>query len=98
MKLYPWNKFLTDLDSPYQIRFSKKAQNDVEKLTLQQKLKLQQLLQNNIAINLYLGKPLKGDLNGFYSYRLNQKDRIVYEIYEEDKVVLVVRAKTHYGD
>ena len=89
---------MADVDSPYQIQFSKKAQKDVEKLTVQQQLKLQQLLQNNIAINPYLGKTLKGDLDGFYSYRLNQKDRIVYEIYEEDKVVLVVRTKTHYGD
>jgi toxin YoeB len=89
---------LADVNSPYQIRFSKKAQKDIEKLTVQQKLKLQQLLQDIIAVNPYLGKVLKGDLNGFYSYRLNRKDRIVYEIYEEDKVVLIARAKTHYGD
>jgi Txe/YoeB family toxin of Txe-Axe toxin-antitoxin module len=51
-----------------------------------------------IAINPYIGKSLKGDLNGLYSYRLNRKDRLVYEIYEDDQTILIIRAKTHYGD
>jgi len=55
-------------------------------------------LNNAIAINPYIGKPLKGDLKGLYSYRLNRKDRLVYEIYEEDQTILIIRAKTHYGD
>ncbi|CCI34233.1 type II toxin-antitoxin system YoeB family toxin [Microcystis sp. T1-4] len=41
---------------------------------------------------------LKGDLEGFYSYRLNRKDRLLYEIYEDDKTILIIRTKTHYGD
>lgn len=33
---------------------------------------LQEILNTAIAINPYIGKSLKGDLNGLYSYRLNR--------------------------
>jgi toxin YoeB len=33
---------------------------------------LQENLTTAIVINPYIGKPLKGDLKGLYSYRLNQ--------------------------
>ncbi|WP_449419773.1 type II toxin-antitoxin system mRNA interferase toxin, RelE/StbE family [Phormidium nigroviride] len=82
----------------YQILFSKTAQKDIELLAVAQKAKLQTILQQIIAHNPYVGKSLKGNLEGLYSYRLNRKDRIVYEIIEADKVVFVIRARTHYGD
>ena len=44
------------------------------------------------------GKSLLGDLKGYYSVRLSYKDRIVYSIHEDELVVVVVRAMTHYGD
>ncbi|PZO42333.1 MAG: type II toxin-antitoxin system mRNA interferase toxin, RelE/StbE family [Pseudanabaena frigida] len=82
----------------YRVLFSKQAQKDISELTSKQKAKLQEILLNIIAPNPYLGKALKGDLNGLRSYRLNLKDRIVYEIYEEDQSILIIRAKTHYGE
>jgi toxin YoeB len=82
----------------YQIRFAKKAQKDVAELTGQQKAKLKQILEQVISVNPYLGKALKGKLKGLNSYRLNRKDRILYEIYEQDKTILIIRAKTHYGE
>ncbi|MBC6422639.1 MAG: type II toxin-antitoxin system mRNA interferase toxin, RelE/StbE family [Hormoscilla sp. SP5CHS1] len=82
----------------YQILFSKKAKKDIEQLTAQQKAKLQEILLQFIATNPYTGKQLKGQLTGFYSYRLTRKDRIVYEIIEDDKVVFVIRARSHYGE
>lgn len=82
----------------YKIRFSKKAQRDVTYLTEKQKGKLKQILEQIIATNPYIGKALKGKLKGLNSYRLNRKDRILYEIYEEDKIVLIIRARTHYGE
>ncbi len=54
----------------YQIVFSKKAQKDIAELTEQQKAKLQEILQEVLAINPQVGKRLKGQLNGLYSYRL----------------------------
>jgi toxin YoeB len=83
---------------PFEILFSKQAQKDVALLTPKQKEKLQEILQQVIAINPYAGKALKGDLKGLYSYRLNRTDRIVYEIFLKDQVVLIVRARTHYGE
>ena len=82
----------------YQIRFSKKAQRDIASLTPKQKDKLRQILEEVVTINPYVGKSLKGKLKGLNSYRLNRKDRILYEIYEEDKTVLIIRARTHYGE
>jgi len=81
--------------NPYRIVFSKQAKKDIAP---KQKAKLQEILQNIISLNPYAGKPLKGDLKGVYSYRINLKDRLVYEIYDEDLVILVIRAKTHYGE
>jgi toxin YoeB len=82
----------------YQVRFTKKAQKDIAELTNQQKIKLKQILEQVIAVNPHSGKALKGKLKGLNSYRLNRKDRILYEIYEQDKTVLIIRAKTHYGE
>ena len=84
--------------TPYQIVFSKKAQKDIAELTEQQKAKLQEILQEFLAINPQVGKRLKGQLNGLYSYRLNLHDRIVYEIFESDRIVFIIRARSHYGD
>jgi toxin YoeB len=82
----------------FTILFSKQARKDIEQLSPKQKAKLQQILQQIIAINPYVGKALKGDLKGLYSYRLNRTDRIVYEILSEDKVVFIIRARAHYGE
>jgi toxin YoeB len=41
-------------------------------------------------------EPLKGDLNGKWSRRINDKDRLVYS-YEND-VVIVYQCKGHYSD
>jgi len=41
---------------------------------------------------------LKYELTGFWSRRINSKDRLVYKINEEEVVVTVVSAKGHYGD
>lgn len=47
-----------------------------------------------------VGQPerLKYSLLGFWSRRLNQKDRIIYKIDNLEIVVMVVSAKGHYSD
>ncbi|GCA69487.1 hypothetical protein MiYa_01013 [Microcystis aeruginosa NIES-2519] len=42
----------------YTIVFSKQARKDTDELTQKQKVKLQEILTNIIAINLYIGKSL----------------------------------------
>lgn len=82
----------------YQITFTRQAQKDIAKLTPKLKTKLKDILRNKIAIAPQTGKPLLGDLTGYYSVRLSFQDRIVYRIEQERCVVLIVRAKSHYGE
>lgn len=39
---------------------------------------------------------LVGDLKGFYSRRINYQHRLVYAVYEQDKLVKFLRLWTHY--
>jgi toxin YoeB len=41
---------------------------------------------------------LKYNLAGYWSRRINNKDRIIYKVYEDKVLVLVVSAIGHYGD
>jgi len=43
-------------------------------------------------------EPLKYQLAGYWSRRINKKDRLIYKVYEDKIVVLVVSAMGHYGD
>jgi toxin YoeB len=43
-------------------------------------------------------EPLKYHLSGYWSRRINRKDRIIYRVFENRVVVLVVSAIGHYGD
>lgn len=43
-------------------------------------------------------EPLKYNLSGYWSRRINQKDRIIYKVFEDRVLVLVVSAIGHYGD
>lgn len=82
----------------YQIAFTRQAQKDIAKLTPKLKTKLKDILRNKIAIVPQAGKPLVGDLTGYCSVRLSFQDRIVYRIEQERCVVLIVRAKSHFGE
>ncbi|WP_369014232.1 Txe/YoeB family addiction module toxin [Flavobacterium anhuiense] len=43
-------------------------------------------------------EPLKYELTGFWSRRINQKDRIIYYLEDEIVTIFVVSAKGHYSD
>jgi len=43
-------------------------------------------------------EPLKYHLSGYWSRRINRKDRLVYRVFEDRVVVLVISAVGHYGD
>ena len=82
----------------YAIEFTKQAQKDIAKLTPKLKNKLKDILRHKISIVPLMGKPLVGDLTGYYSVRLSFQDRIVYRIENDHCVILIVRAKSHYGE
>ena len=43
-------------------------------------------------------EPLKYKMSAYWSRRINKKDRIIYKVYEDKVVVLVVSAIGHYDD
>lgn len=43
-------------------------------------------------------EPLKHELNGFWSRRINSKDRIIYKVQEDIVTVFVLSAMGHYED
>jgi len=47
-----------------------------------------------------IGSPeaLKYELSGYWSRKLNQKDRLVYRVNEKEVEVFVATAKGHYDD
>jgi addiction module RelE/StbE family toxin len=83
---------------PYTIKLTKQATKDIQKLTPKLQTKLKDILRNKIAVAPKTGKPLTGQMSGYYSVRLTVRDRIVYRIEHMECVVIIVRAKTHYGD
>ena len=82
----------------YGIRFTKQAAKDVKGLTPKLQQKLKDILRNRVAVDPFGGKPLVGELKGYYAVRLSHKDRVLYSIHDDELVVVVIRAKTHYGE
>lgn len=41
---------------------------------------------------------LKGDLSGYWSWRIDKGSRMIYRIEDENVIVIVVSLKGHYGD
>jgi len=80
----------------YTIRFTKRAVEDINQLRPSQRVKLRYICDEILSKNPRVGKKLIGDLLGNYSYRLSFKDRIIYVISEEEKIIYIKRAKTHY--
>ncbi|MFB9077244.1 Txe/YoeB family addiction module toxin [Flavobacterium procerum] len=43
-------------------------------------------------------EPLKYELSGFWSRRINQKDRMIYYLEDDTVTIFVVSAMGHYSD
>ena len=82
----------------YKLEFTEQAQKYISKLSPKLKSKLKSILRNKISVAPESGKALVGDLKGYFSVRLSFQDRIVYRIENDRCVVVVIRARTHYGD
>lgn len=83
----------------YKILFTKQASKDYEKVRNSNlKIKAGQILKT-LKEEPYK-KPLEKltDKENTYSKRLNIQHRIVYEIYDDEKTVKILRMWTHYGD
>jgi toxin YoeB len=84
----------------WNIVYTKQAQKDAKKL-VSSNLKTQaQRLLDVIAKNPFQNPPpyekLVGDLVGAYSRRINIQHRLVYQVYDSESTIKVVRMWTHY--
>ena len=86
----------------YRIVYAKQAQKDAKKIARSnlkgKALELIDLLKEDPYRKLPEYEALVGDLSGTYSRRINIQHRLVYQVYEEEKVVKVLRMWTHYDD
>ena len=84
----------------YELVYTNKAKKDAKKLkgsSLAQKAKeLLEVIGENPFADPPPFEALVGDLKGVYSRRLNLQHRLVYQVYEEQRVVKVIRLWTHY--
>lgn len=84
----------------WQIAYSKHAQKDAKKLAAAGlKAKAMELLKI-LATDPFQNPPpyekLVGDLAGSYSRRINIQHRLVYDVFQQERVVRVLRMWTHY--
>ena len=84
------------------IKFTKNAEKDkkiIKSAGLEERVKK---LLNLIAKNPFQNPPsyekLVGDLQGYYSRRINLQHRLVYKVYEDINTVVVHSMWSHYGD
>ncbi len=84
----------------YSIVYTKKAVGDIDNLKsakLDNKAKaLIELIKNDPYKTPPSYEKLQGDLKGAYSRRINIKHRLVYEVYEEDKIIKIISLWSHY--
>jgi Txe/YoeB family toxin of toxin-antitoxin system len=84
----------------WKIVYTKQAQKDAEKLSSSGLKPKAQSLLDILKENPFQNPPpyekLVGDLSGAYSRRINIQHRLVYQVYEEERVVKVLRMWTHY--
>ena len=84
----------------WELVYTKHAQKDARKLAASGlKRKAQELLKvlkENPCQNPPPYEKLVGDLSGAYSRRINIQHRLVYQVFEEEHVVKVLRLWTHY--
>ena len=89
----------------YEIDLTKMARKQVEEFRRAgDKISLSKIdtLLNELREHPYTGtgkpEPLTGDYVGFWSRRVNQKDRLIYTVIEDIITVSIVQVKGHYSD
>jgi toxin YoeB len=85
----------------YEIQLDKNAQKQIDKLVKNQKLLAKILLIfEELEVDPYSKthkfERLKYNLSGFCSKRIDQKNRIVYQVIDEKVLVFVVSVIGHY--
>jgi Txe/YoeB family toxin of toxin-antitoxin system len=84
----------------YRLMFTKQAQKDAKKISssgLRPKVEhLLTILETDPFQEYPPFEALIGDLKGAYSRRINIQHRLVYQVIEEERIVRILRMRTHY--
>ncbi len=84
----------------WELLYTKQSQKDAKKLSASGLKKKTQELLEAIKENPYQNPPpyekLVGDLSGAYSRRINIQHRLVYQVYEEEHAIKIIRLWMHY--
>ena len=84
----------------YELVYTTQARKDAKKLKGSPLANKARELLDLIRENPFSDQPpfeaLVGDLKGAYSRRINLQHRLVYQVYEDEKVIKVIRLWTHY--
>jgi toxin YoeB len=94
--------FLGSVIMAWHLKFSRQAQKDSLKLASAglkpQAEKLLLVISENPCQPPPSFEKLKGTSTPVYSRRINIQHRLVYEVFESEKVVRILRLWTHYGE
>lgn len=86
--------------STYKLVYTKQAKKDTRKVAssgLKSKVEeLPEILREDPFQEYPPYKKLVGELQGAYSRRINIQHRLVYQVYEDKRIVKVIRMWTHY--
>ena len=84
----------------WKLVYTKQAQKDAKKISsanLKEKtLAVLEILETDPLKSPPSFEKLVGDLTGAYSRRINIQHRVVYQIYEKEHIVKIIRMWTHY--
>lgn len=84
----------------YTLLYTRQAQKDAKKLAgsnLKKKAEeILRLIEKDPFIDYPPYEKLLGDLTGAYSRRINLQHRIVYQVYEKERKIKIIRMWTHY--
>ena len=84
----------------WSVVYTRQARKDAVKIASSNLKAQAQRLLDIIARNLFQNPPpyekLMGDLAGAYSRRINIQHRLVYQVYDTEHTIKVVRMWTHY--
>jgi Txe/YoeB family toxin of toxin-antitoxin system len=87
--------------SNYKLVYTKQAKKDAKKAAssgLKSKIEdLLEVIEENPFEEYPPYEKLVGNLEGAYSRRINIQHRLVYQVYEKEKVVKIIRMWTHYN-
>jgi Txe/YoeB family toxin of toxin-antitoxin system len=86
----------------YRLYFTKQAQKDAKNLTnaglRPQTERLLRIIEQNPFSPYPPYEKLLGDLSGAFSRRINIHHRLVYQVYEKQRAIKVIRMWTHYAE